>query len=296
MMQRISNYKAVLPVAGLGTRLLPATKEQPKEMLPIFSKDGHGGICVKPMLQMIFESLYASGLRDFVFVVGRGKRAVEDHFTPDLGFITELQKRSRVREAMITSQFYEQLRECLLSWINQPEPLGFGHAVLITQHLIGSSPFLVHAGDTYVYSGGGNRHLLRMLEIFEERGAAAVLLLREVEDPRQYGVVEGEQEGEGVFRIKRIEEKPEKPRSRLAVLPLYFFKPVLFEALAITKPGKGGEIQLTDGIQRLIDWGLPVYGLRLVNGQVMDVGTPESYWDALNLSYRLGKGDLEDSA
>jgi UTP--glucose-1-phosphate uridylyltransferase len=279
-------YKVVLPVAGLGTRLLPATKEQPKEMLPIFAPDGRGGTCLKPLLQLVFEQLYSYGFREFVFVVGRGKRAVEDHFTPDAQFVEELERRGKTEHSRMVSEFYRMLSDSVLTWVNQPSPLGFGHAVLLTRHVVGNNPLVVQAGDTYIHSDG-NRHISRVIEVFESTGADAVILLKRVADPRIYGVVEGRSIGGGVVEIVGVEEKPERPRSDLAIMPLYAFRDSIFRALEEVKPDKKGEIQLTDGIQKCIDWGGKVYGVELDTGYVMDIGNPTSYWEALQTSYRL---------
>ena len=279
-------YKVVLPVAGLGTRLLPATKEQPKEMLPIFAPDGRGGTCLKPLLQLVFEQLYSYGFREFIFVVGRGKRAVEDHFTPDAQFVEELERRGKTEYSRMVSEFYRMLSDSVLTWVNQPSPLGFGHAVLLTRHVVGDNPLVVQAGDTYIHSDG-NRHISRVIEVFESTGADAVILLKRVADPRIYGVVEGRSIGGGVVEIVGVEEKPERPRSNLAIMPLYVFRDSIFRALEEVKPDKRGEIQLTDGIQRCIDWGGKVYGVELDAGYVMDIGNPASYWEALITSYRL---------
>lgn len=288
-MRGAGRYKVVLPVAGLGTRLLPATKEQPKEMLPIFAPDGRGGTCLKPLLQLVFEQLYSFGFREFIFVVGRGKRAVEDHFTPDAQFVQELERRGRTDSSRLISEFYEMLSSSVLTWVNQSSPLGFGHAILITRHVVGNSPFVVQAGDTYIHSDGYS-HISRVIETFESRDADAVILLRRIEDPRMYGVVEGRMIDDGVLEIMNVEEKPEKPKSDLAIMPLYVFKDAIFRALETVKPDKRGEIQLTDGIQRCIDWGLKVYGVELIDGHVMDIGNPKSYWEALSTSYILASG------
>ncbi|MEM2040291.1 MAG: sugar phosphate nucleotidyltransferase [Nitrososphaerota archaeon] len=279
-------YKVVLPVAGLGTRLLPATKEQPKEMLPIFAPDGRGGRCLKPLLQLVFEQLYNYGFREFIFVVGRGKRAVEDHFTPDAQFVEELERRGKTEYSRIVGDFYRMLSDSVLTWVNQPSPLGFGHAVLITRHVVGSGPLIVQAGDTYIHSDG-NRHISRVIEVFESRNADAVILLKRVADPRIYGVVEGKSIGERIVEITGVEEKPERPRSNLAIMPLYVFKGLIFKALETVKPDSRGEIQLTDGIQRCIEWGGRVYGVEIGEGYVMDIGNPASYWEALQTSYAL---------
>lgn len=279
----IEELKAVLPLAGLGTRMLPATKEQPKEMLPVFAKSGNGALCVKPIVQLIFEQLFDTGIRRFVIVVGRGKRAVEDHFTPDQGYL-EVISRSRSPLLADFEEFYRRVNESILIWINQPQPLGFGHAVLLCESAVGGAPFLVHAGDTYVVNG--SEIIRRMHRLFVSSDVDAVLLLQEVADPRQYGVAEVVEAGGGL-KVTRVEEKPVVPRSNLMIVPVYIFRSTIFEALRSISPGVGGEIQLTDGIQKLIEWGCNVVAVKLEDGLKMDIGTPQLYWEALQLSYRL---------
>ncbi|MEM0481457.1 MAG: sugar phosphate nucleotidyltransferase [Nitrososphaerota archaeon] len=279
----IEELKAVLPLAGLGTRMLPATKEQPKEMLPVFARSENGSLCVKPIVQLIFEQLFDVGIREFILVVGRGKRAVEDHFTPDQGYL-EIIRRSRNSLLRDFEEFYRRVNESVLVWVNQPQPLGFGHAVLICEKTVGNSPFIVHAGDTYLVNGAqAIRHMYRH---FESEGAEAVLLLQEVEDPRQYGVAEVSEIGGGL-RVTQVEEKPKEPRSNLMIIPLYIFRNSIFKALRSVGRGVGGELQLTDGIQRLIEWGYRVDAIKLEDDLKMDIGTPQLYWEALQLSYRL---------
>ncbi|MEM4404637.1 MAG: sugar phosphate nucleotidyltransferase [Nitrososphaerota archaeon] len=279
----VEGLKAVLPIAGLGLRMLPATKEQPKEMLPVFAKSRSGGLCVKPIVQLIFEQLFDVGIREFILVVGREKRAVEDHFTPDQSYL-ELIRKSKNSLLSDFEEFYRRISDSILVWVNQPQPLGFGHAVLICEKTVGDSPFLVHAGDTYIFNGG--QAIEKMYRHFVETGAEAVLLLQEVEDPRQYGVAEVSEVG-GVLRVKRVDEKPEKPRSNLMIVPLYIFRRSIFETLKSVRSGVGGELQLTDGIQRLFEWGYRVDAIMLEDGLKIDVGTPQLYWEALQLSYRL---------
>ncbi len=279
----VEELKAILPLAGLGTRMLPATKEQPKEMLPVFARSENGALCVKPIVQLIFEQLFDVGIREFILVVGRGKRAVEDHFTPDQGYL-EMIRRSRNSLLRDFEAFYRRISESVLVWVNQPQPLGFGHAVLICEKTVGDSPFIVHAGDTYIVNG--SQAIEHMYRHFETKGAEAVLLLQEVEDPRQYGVAEVSEEG-GFLRVTRVEEKPREPRSNLMIVPLYIFRNSIFRALRSIERGVGGELQLTDGIQRLIEWGYRVDAIKLEDGLKMDIGTPQLYWEALQLSYRL---------
>jgi UTP--glucose-1-phosphate uridylyltransferase len=277
--------KVIIPAAGLGTRLYPATKVQPKEMLPIFSQTEDGSASVKPMVQVVFEQLYDAGLREFCYVVGKGKRAIEDHFTPDLDCIRNLEGMGKSGQASNLESFYEKLRSSTIMWVNQPEPKGFGNAVLMAQPFVQSERCLVHAGDGSIMSKDMD-YIKKLLNASERLEADAAFLVLEIENPKQYGIVEGNEVEEGIFKVRNVVEKPEKPKTNLAIMAMYVFHPVIFKALEATKPSKNGEIQLTDGIQKLVDWGLKVYAIKLdKNYSRLDIGSPEAYWEALELSH-----------
>lgn len=277
--------KVVIPAAGIGTRLLPATKEMPKEMLPIFTKGNNGKVCLKPILQAVFEQLYDNGLREFCFIVGRGKRAISDHFASDNGFVKTLKKNNKNHLAVELEEFYGKISSSSIVFVNQPEPKGFGDSVLRAKPFVGKN-FLVHAGDTCIISPK-HRHLSRLVNMHQRHGADATFLVQEVENPRQYGVMEGKETDGNVYVVGSVTEKPEKPLTNLAIMPIYVFKPVIFKALEVTPPGRGDEIQLTDGIQTMIDWGLKVMAVKLEEDEVkLDIGNPESCWEAFNLSYQ----------
>jgi len=277
--------KAVLPVAGLGTRLLPMTKEMPKEMLPIFLDSANGGPCLKPMVQVVYDQLYDAGFREFGFIVGRGKRAIEDHFTPDEEFLKELDSRSKADLAGELRSFYRRVNDSTIIFINQSEPKGFGEAVLRAKCFL-NEPFLVHAGDMAILSKGCS-HIRSLLENHKKLKADATLLIQEVGNPKVYGVIDGEEIENGIYSVKKAVEKPNKPPTNLAIIPIYIFNPIIFKALEVISPGEGGEIQLTDGIQKLIDWGSKVYAVKLApDGIVLDIGNPDSCWNAFNISYQ----------
>ena len=278
--------KVVIPAAGFGTRLFPATKEQPKEMLPIFSKTSNGDTSVKPVVQMVFEQLYDAGLREFCYVVGRGKRSIEDHFTPDHNTIRLLEGMGRNGQATELEDFYKKLKTSTITWVNQPEPKGFGNAVLMTQPFVQNEKFLVHAGDSCILSKNMD-HIKLLVNAYERLNGDAVFIALEIENPRQYGIIEAKEIEAGIYKVKAATEKPEKPLTNLAIMAMYIFHPVIFKALEQTQPGRGGEIQLTDAIQKLIDWGLNVYAVKLSKEYAhLDIGSPERYWDALSLSYQ----------
>jgi len=275
--------RAVIPAAGLGTRLLSATKEQPKEMLPLFATSEHNTLCLKPTVQLIFEQLFDFGIREFYFIVGRGKRALEDHFTVDRDYINRLNVNGRNVQAL--DSFYDRIDKSTIVWVNQPEPKGFGDAVHQTRRLIGDNPFLVHAGDTYILSNHESI-FSRMLNLHTSTGADVTLAIKEVQDPRQYGVAEAH-EHEGHLDIQRVEEKPREPKTHLAMMPLYIFDQGIFEAIENIAPDKSGEIQLTDAIQDMIVTGRRVKAVKLLPDDIrLDVGTPETYWYALEESHK----------
>jgi UTP--glucose-1-phosphate uridylyltransferase len=279
--------KVVITAAGIGTRLLTVTKEQPKEMLPIFAKN-HDKLClnVKPLLQIVFEQLHDSGFRDFCFIIGRGKRVIEDHFTVDLDFIKQLNNKGKHDVSSSLEQFYKKLEDSLIMWINQPEPKGFGHAVLMAKPYVKDETFLVHAGDAYIFPTHNEKPLERLMKSHNEYQPAATLLLKEIEKPKQHGIAEIKEIDSGII-VKRVIEKPKKPPTNLAVMPIYIFNPSIITALEKTRPGLSGEIQLTDAIQQLITDGFEVRAVKLRNSEIrLDVGTPENYWHAIATSYK----------
>jgi len=276
----LRNMKAVITAGGIGTRLLPFSKEIPKEMAPILMKDPNGSVEVKPIIQAIYEQLYDWGIKDFLIVVGRGKRAIEDHFTADLNFVELLKKRGKNANGL--EEFYKKLGSSNIVFIPQPEALGFGDAVLRARPYI-NGEFLVHAGDTYVISKG-NDHLRRLHRVHKESSADATVLLQTVENPKQYGVVVGE-EKRGVVTVKDAVEKPKEFISDAAIMPLYIFDKQIFSAIASSKAGVGGELQLTSGIQKLAKGGKKVMGVKMRDEELrLDIGSAETLLEAMRLS------------
>lgn len=288
----MSVRKAVITAAGLGTRLLPYTKELPKEMLPLFARCVHGGLCLKPVLQLIFEQLYSYGVREFCFVVGRGKRAIEDFFTRDSNFLEYLYVKNKRELAQDLDEFYRRVESSTIMFVNQPEPRGFGDAVYRARFFVGDEPFIVHAGDDLILSKNAS-HLARLAKVFEEMNAEAVFLVERVGDPRRYGVIRGVEVCPRVYKVVDIVEKPRKPPSNIAAIAIYIFTSKIFRALERVAPDQSGEIQLTDAIKLLVEEGYPVYAVELLPDEKrLDVGTPESYWNALRLSYERAVGNV----
>ena len=280
--------KAVITAAGLGTRLLPTTKEIPKEMLPLFSFNNDSELGLKPIIHMIFEGLFEVGIKEFCFIVGRGKRVLEDYFTPDANFVNLLNNRGlgvRVKELQ---RFYSMITKSKIFFINQSEPRGFGDAVLHAEPFVGSEPFILHAGDDVVLSFN-NDHIRRLVNVFKEYNADAVVLMEEVEDPRAYGVALGKAVDDygNILRLTDVVEKPKKPPSNIAVIAIYVFKPKIFDYIRRVNPDDKGEIQLTNAVKLMIEDNGKVFGVRLKPGEKrLDVGTPRTYWRALYESYQ----------
>lgn len=284
---------AVICAAGAGTRLLPATKEQPKEMLPLFAPSAEGGMTLKPIVQLIFEQLYDAGIRDFCFVIGRTKRAISDHFTEDRGFLSDLEKTGNKRAIVDLADFYRRLDDSNLTWVNQSRPIGFGHAVLRAKKVVGDSDFLVHAGDTYIVSKA-HSHLQRLMRAFLNEGCEAAFLMKEMADVRQRGVAEATKIDKSLFLIQRVVEKPHRAPSNLAIEPVYIFTSCILDYLQRVRPGKAGEIQLTDAIQLLVEAGKKVLAVRLTaSDSRLDIGNPENYWEALQESFRASQRPIK---
>jgi len=280
--------KVVIPAAGLGIRLLTATKEMPKEMLPVFAKSIDGQILVKPTLQVIFEQLHDVGFREFCFVVGRGKRAIEDHFSKDSGFVSYLRHRGKVDFAEELDRFYRKLEDSSIVFLNQPEPRGFGDAVYRAKLFVHNEPFLVRAGDDLVFSKHGSNIERRLVTLFEKMSPDAVLAVQKAANPRNYGVISGERVRPAIYRVTNIVEKPKTPPSNMAIVATYVFTPRILEALEQTKHDSEGELQLTDAIRKLVIGGREVYAVELrPDERRIDVGTSRSYWDALRYTFEM---------
>ena len=275
--------KVVITAAGKGTRLLPFTKEMPKEMMPVFSKIFTKKRVVLPLLQYIYAQLYSMNFRDYCFVVGREKRSIEDHFTPHETYLRELAGE----EKKLITNFYKKLEKSHLVWINQNKPLGFGDAVKRAQRYVSNEDFIVHAGDVTILSK--QKHpILRLMDVARKNpDAKAILVCKKVSDSKRYGVPTVEIISNNLFSVNEVIEKPNKPKSNFGILPLYYFRSDIFSSLAKIKPGKGREFQLTDAIQNLIKENKQVLAISLnKNEDEVDVGTVESYKDSQEITFR----------
>jgi UTP--glucose-1-phosphate uridylyltransferase len=269
--------KCVLTVAGLGTRLLPLTKELPKEMLPIYDVSKEYGLILKPILQVIFESLFEYNIRNFCFIVGKTKRAVQEHFTPDYDIVKELQKTKKKKLEKIMNDFFKKLDKSSISFTYQPKPIGFGDAIERSKQFVGNENFLLHAGDDIVISKNNN-HLRRLENAFSKYNAEIACLLEEVDNPTQYGVVNGKMLEKGVLEILEMQEKPKKPKSNYAIIAIYIFKPSIFQLLSKVKKKSNLEFQLADAFNLALKKKSKMVGVILKkNEKRIDIGTPETY-------------------
>jgi len=271
-MQKFTLHKAVFPVAGLGTRFLPATKAQPKEMLPVVDK---------PLIQYAVEEAYAAGIRHMIFVTGRNKRAIEDHF--DTAYELENELEVAQKHALLGLVRSVQPEDMNFSYVRQPRSLGLGHAVLCAEHLVGQEAFAVLlADDLMVGPKGGKPVLAQMAEQFLE-AQQSILAVQEVpqDQTRRYGIVatDGAASG-GLMKVKKIVEKPapEVAPSRMGVAGRYILTPAIFEHIRSQKAGVGGELQLTDGISSLLDKET-VYAFQY-QGKRYDCGSKEGFLEA----------------
>ncbi len=273
--------KVVIPAAGLGTRFLPATKAQPKEMLPIVDK---------PILQYIVEEAVDSGIEEILLITGRNKKNIEDHFDRSVEMEMELEAKGK-------EDLLQQVRKISnmvnIHYIRQKEPLGLGHAVSCAQSFIGEEPFAVMLGDDIVYNPE-RPCLAQMIEVYEKYGGS-ILGVQEVaeEAVSKYGIVQGEPQGAGVLRVEDLVEKPaiDEAPSRIAILGRYILSPTVFGIIERIEPGKGGEIQLTDALRELARQE-PVYAYTFA-GRRYDAGDKLGYLEA-TVEYALRREDLRE--
>jgi UTP--glucose-1-phosphate uridylyltransferase len=279
----MSVRKAVFPAAGLGTRFLPATKAQPKEMLPLVDK---------PTIQYVVEEAVSSGLSEIVVVTGRNKRAIEDHFDAAFELEYYLNDRGKLEELAQIKTISELASVC---YVRQKEPLGLGHAILCARHLVGDEPFAVFLGDDII--GGASAPCMRQLLDVYDKYSGPVIAVERVPRERihQYGVIAGRQidgpAGRAVYEITDLVEKPraEDAPSDLAIIGRYVLTPDIFGILAETTPDRRGEIQLTDGLRRLRQR-RPMYALEF-EGKRYDTGDKLGFLKA-TVEFALARPDL----
>jgi len=271
--------KAVIPAAGLGTRFLPATKSMPKEMLPIIDK---------PVIQFVIEEALEAGIEDIIIITGRGKRAIEDYFdsNPELEFHLEKNgKEKMLKEIKDISNLAD------IHYIRQKEPLGLGHAILRAEKHIGSEPFAVLLGDDIIVGKNG---ILQLMEEYEKTNCS-IIGAEEIPLERisKYGVLDVEKVQDLLF-VKNLVEKPKKEEapSNLGIIGRYVLNPEIFDCIKQTKPGYGGEIQLTDALKLLLEK-QKIYA-KIIEGKRYDIGDKFNYVKAI-LDFALRREDLKES-
>lgn len=273
--------KAVIPAAGLGTRFLPATKAQPKEMLPIVDK---------PTIQYIIEEAVKSGITDILIITGRNKRAIEDHFDRSIELEIELESKGKIDVLEQVQAISEMVN---IQYIRQKMPKGLGHAVLCAKSFVGNEPFAVLLGDDVVDS---EIPCLKQLMDVYEKYDSTVLGVQQVdsENVNKYGIVDGNKIEEGIYKVNTLVEKPKKEEapSNVAILGRYIISPAIFQILENTKPGAGGEIQLTDALNVLAaQENVIAYEFE---GRRHDVGDKLGFLEA-TVEYAMKNPQLKDS-
>lgn len=273
--------KAVFPVGGLGTRFLPATKAMPKEMLPVVDK---------PLIQYAVEEAAAAGIEEFIFVTGRAKQAIEDHF--DVSFELEYTLAQRGADDRLTAVRTVRPANGRVAYTRQGEALGLGHAVLCARELVGDEPFAVLLADDLFLSD--KPCMQQLAEVYDITGGNVVAV---TDVPREhtnrYGILDIDEENGDMVAVRGLVEKPapETAPSTLSIIGRYILQPEIFEFLAENKAGAGGEIQLTDAMARMIG-GKPFHGVR-VHGRRFDCGDKLGFFEA-NLAFALQRDDLAE--
>jgi UTP--glucose-1-phosphate uridylyltransferase len=272
--------KAVFPAAGLGTRFLPATKAQPKEMLPLVDK---------PIIQYGVEEAVASGANTIILVTGRGKNAIEDHF--DVAVELEAFLEARGKKELVT-EIRKISKSAQIAYVRQGEPLGLGHAVLVSRMLVGEEPFAVILADDVI--DAEPPAIRQMIDVFEEVDGP-VLAIEQVphDSVSSYGIIDADEIRPGVYRIRDMVEKPERKDapSDLAIIGRYILTPDIFPALEATASDRTGEIQLTNGLRRLLER-RPIYGCK-VSGVRHDTGNKLGYLKAV-VYFAMRRPDLAE--
>lgn len=279
-MKQMKIRKAIIPAAGLGTRFLPATKAQPKEMLPIVDK---------PTLQYIIEEAVNSGIEEILIITGRNKKSIEDHFDKSVELELELEAKGKHDLLAKVRKISEMVN---IYYIRQKEPKGLGHAIYCAKSFISNEPFAVLLGDDVVYAE--KPCLKQMLEVYEEY-RTTILGVQEVakNEVDKYGIVEGKQIEDRVYKVKSLVEKPavENAPSNVAILGRYIINPTIFTILEHTKPGAHGEIQLTDALKELAQ-SEAMYAYNF-EGRRYDVGDKQGFLEA-TVEFALRREDLRE--
>lgn len=266
--------KAVIPAAGLGMRLLPATYAQPKEMLPC------GRI---PTIQYVVEELVAAGVKDILIITGRTKRALEDHFDPDFAFLEKLENSGK-KELLEEMSFFSTLKKSKVNifFTRQAKPTGLADAIYLAKDFVEEEPFHVALGDTVIYTKPLGNCLHRLNQVHDKKKSSCTILLEKVkkEETQKYGIINGTKISEGIWQITDLIEKPapDVAPSQLAICGRYIFTPQIFPAIDKTPKGIGNEKQITDSIKILLKEGAEIWGIEVdKNEERYDIGDPLTY-------------------
>jgi len=273
------NIKGVIPVAGFGTRFLPITKAQPKEMLPVIDK---------PVIQYVVEEFIDAGIDNILMITGREKRVLEDHFDRSIGL--EMLLKEKGKDDILKE--IEKISNINLFYTRQKDRKGLGDAILHAENFVDGSPFIAHVGDTILEA---EKNPLKELIDMYKKIKKPIILFENVkdEDIEKYGIIEGEKVNEGLYKIKHLVEKPKKENapSNMAIIGIYLFDAQIFDCIKKTKPGVGNEIQITDAINLLLEEE-DVYAYKF-KGKRYDIGNPYS-WLTANIEFALKRDELRD--
>ena len=280
---------AVITTGGLGTRMLTFTKSNPKTMLPIYTKssDSSSIPMFKPLIEYIFDNLYDYGFRRFCVIVGsKTKSSIINHLEPDSKFIKLLKSRNAPEDKRFKNvllKLYTKVMNCDIKWITQDTPSGFGDALLGAKNFVKNETFLLHAGDTYFPNYQFLKKFVSMHE--NSNNSSASILTKKMIELKGYGIAQTKkQKGENI--VINLEEKPKKPKSNQAILPLYVFKSDIFNALKNTNKGYNKELQITDAIMTLVKNEKKVLSHNYGINKWFDIGRPNHYFNALTYSYK----------
>lgn len=279
---------AVITTGGLGTRMLTFTKSVPKTMLPIYTKsDNSSSPMFKPLVEYIFENLYDLGFRRFCFVVGvKAKSVIINHMVTDTKFLKILKKRNLPEDKQFVNSLLklnEKIRNSEIKWITQKNPSGFGDALLSSRSFVKNDDFILHAGDTYFPDYQFVKKIITKKEKSDD--SSGIITIKEMSDLKGFGIAQiRKNKGENI--VEDLEEKPKKPKSNLAILPLYIFKPEIFQALKNTKKGYNKELQVTDAIMTLIENDKKIIAFDYGKQKWFDIGRHQNYFSALAYSYK----------
>lgn len=267
--------KCLFPAAGYGTRFLPATKAMPKEMLPILTK---------PLIQYGVEEAMEAGMHDMAIITGRGKRAIEDHF--DISYELEHQIKGTDKEHYLT-EIREVIDNCTFSYTRQIEMKGLGHAILSGETLIGNEPFAVILADDLCDNGKDDSVLAQMVKIYNKY-QCSIVAIEEIDknETKKYGIIDGKEIEDGIFMVKNMIEKPDPKDAptNLAIIGRYILTPDIFNIIKDTKPGKNGEIQITDALMTQAQKGMVLaYKFK---GKRFDCGSVDGFVEATNYFYK----------